>query len=467
MASCSSSVQPQHPRLPLLFNLNQLRPRLHELHERPEFKRLLVELRVHALHLLLHGRAVLPVVVVFLAEVEGALEQHGRLVAVAAQVGGCLRDGRRLGLDRLGGLDRLSHGSSGALARLLDARQVVVVRKLTARIRERRRHRPSDADADHIPVQPLGALRERDVVAVAGDDDDVGDGVQSKEVFDHVDGQANIRAVLGGRGGEHLREVNGARDELALVGGVDRQRPVGVGAADDDGAEAGGIVENGADIDGGVIQSAFHRRVVGEVAQLVTLEGWMHLRVPRDDDVVEVDIDGNAGVDWFRHGASLSALAWKHPCANLPYMTDATPTDPTAPAHAAPAPYSAAAPTPAPAKPKTLGTVAFVLALAVFVISLAVSVLNGMAAAPFADTRGGLSYSTDLSSSDPAEAAVGIASMAHILIGSLLGITALVLGIIAAASNRGRALGIVGAVLAFLAPGLSLAVFFGVLAASV
>jgi hypothetical protein len=148
-------------------------------------------------------------------------------------------------------------------------------------------------------------------------------------------------------------------------------------------------------------------------------------------------------------------------------MTDATPTDHTAPAHAAPAPYSAAAPTPAPAKPKTLGTVAFVLALAVFVISLAVSVLNGMAAAPFADTRGGLSYSTDLSSSDPAEVAVGIASMAHILIGSLLGITALVLGIIAAASNRGRALGIVGAVLAFLAPGLSLAVFFGVLAASV
>jgi hypothetical protein len=142
-------------------------------------------------------------------------------------------------------------------------------------------------------------------------------------------------------------------------------------------------------------------------------------------------------------------------------MTHAHPTQ-----TATPEPYAAAAPV--PAKSKALGMVAFFIALAVFIVSLIVSALNGVAAAPFTDTSGnGFNYNTDLSSSDPAEVAVGLATMAHILIGSLAGIAALVLGIIAAVSNRGRGFGIAAAIIAFLAPGLSLVTFFVVLALSV
>lgn len=150
------------------------------------------------------------------------------------------------------------------------------------------------------------------------------------------------------------------------------------------------------------------------------------------------------------------------PSANLPYMTDATLPQPETPA-----PYDPTAPTPHTAKSKTLGKVAFFLGLGVFVISLVVSALNGSAAAPFADTSNGISYNTNFTSSDPAEVAVGVATMAHVLIGTLAGILALVLGIVAAASNRGRGFGIAGAILAFLAPGLSIAVFLAVLASSV
>ncbi len=144
---------------------------------------------------------------------------------------------------------------------------------------------------------------------------------------------------------------------------------------------------------------------------------------------------------------------------NLPYMTD--------PAIVQPTPYDPTTPTPHPAKSKALGKVAFFLGLAVFVVSLVVSALNGVAAAPFADTSNGVNYSTNFASSDPAEVAVAVVTMAHILIGTLLGITALVLGIVAAVSNRGHGFGVAGAVLAFLAPGLSLGLFFGVLASSV
>lgn len=141
-------------------------------------------------------------------------------------------------------------------------------------------------------------------------------------------------------------------------------------------------------------------------------------------------------------------------------------TDATTPQPAAPEPYYAAAPR--PAKSKALGMIAFFLALGVFVVSIIVSALNGVAAAPFADTSGnGFNYNADFSSSDPAEVAVGLATMAHLLIGSLAGLAALVLGIIAAVSNRGRGFGVAAAIIAFLAPGLSLVTFLAVLASSV
>ena len=139
----------------------------------------------------------------------------------------------------------------------------------------------------------------------------------------------------------------------------------------------------------------------------------------------------------------------------------------TDPQPAIPTPYDPTAPAPRTAKSKTLGMIAFFAGLAVFIISLVVSALNGMAAAPFADTSNGLSYNTNFESSDAAEVAVSVAAMVHILVGTVVGIGVLALGIIAAVSNRGRGFGIAGAVLAFLTPGLSLVVFFAVLASSV
>jgi hypothetical protein len=143
-------------------------------------------------------------------------------------------------------------------------------------------------------------------------------------------------------------------------------------------------------------------------------------------------------------------------------------TDPSLSQTAAPepAPYNPLAPALQPKKPATLGKAAFFLGLAVFVVSLVVSALNGVGAAPFAITSNGLSYNTNLGSNDPQEVAVSLAVLAHVLIGTLAGITALVLGIIAIATNRGRAFGVIGAILAFLAPGLSLVLFFVVLASS-
>ena len=63
----SRLAQPQHPRLSVLLDLDELRARLDEVHEGAEVEGLLVELRIHALHLLLDGGTVLPVVVVFFA----------------------------------------------------------------------------------------------------------------------------------------------------------------------------------------------------------------------------------------------------------------------------------------------------------------------------------------------------------------------------------------------------------------
>lgn len=133
-------------------------------------------------------------------------------------------------------------------------------------------------------------------------------------------------------------------------------------------------------------------------------------------------------------------------------------TDPTISQTEPVAPYEAIAPL--PAKSPRLGTIALIVALGVFVLSMVTSVLVGIAAAPFANTDNGVSYYTNLGSSNPAEVAVSAASMAHVLIGSLLGTTALVLGIVATASGRGRKFGIAAMIIAFLAPGISVVTFF-------
>jgi hypothetical protein len=134
-------------------------------------------------------------------------------------------------------------------------RKRVVRVELVARRGERLRRRARDADAHDDATQPLAALRERDVVAVAGDDHDVGEVGEAEHVLDGVDGQADVGAVLRvRRRGEQLHEVDGARDQLRTVERVDRRRPVGVGAREHEGAEGCRVVDDRPDIDRGVLQ---------------------------------------------------------------------------------------------------------------------------------------------------------------------------------------------------------------------
>ena len=77
---------------------------------------------------------------------------------------------------------------------------------------------------DDEPAEALAALRERHVVAVAGDDHDVREVGQAEHVLDSVDREADVGAVLRvRRRGEQLHEVDGARDQLRAVEGVHRR----------------------------------------------------------------------------------------------------------------------------------------------------------------------------------------------------------------------------------------------------
>jgi len=156
-------------------------------------------------------------------------------------------------------------------------------------------------------AEALGALGEGDVVAVTGRDDDVRDVGQPEEIFDHVDREPDVGAIL------HLLccrkelgQVDGAFHELPLVARVDADRPVGVGAREHDRAEARREVENRADVDLGVLQARGDlvgrareaRRQAVDVVFAPRI-ATVNLVVARDDDVVEVDVDRDAAFAWF------------------------------------------------------------------------------------------------------------------------------------------------------------------------
>ena len=96
-----------------------------------------------------------------------------------------------------------------------------------------------------------------------------------------------------------------------------------------------------------------------------------------------------------------------------------------------------------------------------FLGSMLAAVLIGAATAPLADlgTPGGAEFTLDVNSPDAAERAVAIAGLLHIILGTVLGVAALVAGILAIASRRGRGHGVAAVIIALLAPGLSLAAF--------
>ena len=127
--------------------------------------------------------------------------------------------------------------------------------------------------------------------------------------------------------------------------------------------------------------------------------------------------------------------------------------------------YSMAAEAP-PQPSSRLGIVAMILGLGVFVLSLTSSLLMGVAAAPYAQSGpNGFSVNLMLDPSDPTETTLFLLAVTHMALGTAFGLWALVQGIVAIATRRGRAQGIVAVVAAFLAPGIS-AVVYAVVAIS-
>jgi hypothetical protein len=156
-------------------------------------------------------------------------------------------------------------------------------------------------------------------------------------------------------------------------------------------------------------------------------------------------------------------------------MTDAPlpPPQAVAPAPqpvAAPAvaayPYGAQAPT-ARRSPR-LGQVAAIIGIALFVASIAVSILMGIAAGPHVEVGpNGFNANFSANDPDPAVRALAFGGFAHIALGGLFGTWAIVQGIVAIATNRGRGLGVLAVILGVVTPVISLAVYFGVVVSSI
>ena len=146
-----------------------------------------------------------------------------------------------------------------------------------------------------------------------------------------------------------------------------------------------------------------------------------------------------------------------------PEATSATP--PSLAAAAAPGhPYGA----PATGRPSPrVGQVAAIIGIALFVVSIAVSILMGIAAGPHVHVGpNGFNANFSANDPDPAVRALAFGSFAHIALGGLFGTWAIVQGIVAIATNRGRGLGVLAVILGVVTPVISLAVYFGVLLSS-
>ena len=138
----------------------------------------------------------------------------------------------------------------------------------------------------------------------------------------------------------------------------------------------------------------------------------------------------------------------------------AAPT-PATPATEPEAPYRQIWDPAPPARTPRLGLVAMIAALAVFVVSLVLAGTLGAAAGPYSTRNGGgFSFQFNVGDPNPVINALAISMLLHVALGTGVGLWALIQGIVATATSRGRRFGIVAIVFAALAPGLSLIVFF-------
>lgn len=119
-----------------------------------------------------------------------------------------------------------------------------------------------------------------------------------------------------------------------------------------------------------------------------------------------------------------------------------------------------------PKRSGTLGTVALVLTLLAIIGYVVFSVLSGQATVDLAEMSGG-TVPDDPAQIDQAateKAAVAFGFMAAQTIPSLFGLAGFICGIVAAATRRGRALGVVAIVLAVLAPIIGFIVYGAIVA---
>jgi hypothetical protein len=114
-----------------------------------------------------------------------------------------------------------------------------------------------------------------------------------------------------------------------------------------------------------------------------------------------------------------------------------------------------------PQKSKTLGVVAFVAGLTVLVASPIVSVFVGLSLGHLVQPGAGFAqgFSAGANSRDPQSVIGGLLIFVQLLLGTGLGIWALVQGIVAVRLGRGRSWGVVAIVFAAVAPILSFVVY--------
>ncbi|MDH6180429.1 hypothetical protein M2152_000611 [Microbacteriaceae bacterium SG_E_30_P1] len=117
----------------------------------------------------------------------------------------------------------------------------------------------------------------------------------------------------------------------------------------------------------------------------------------------------------------------------------------------------------APPKKPGLGIAALILSIVVFVGSLVWSIANGIASWEI-EIPTGSSFEEIMQESMTSEMSMqdtlfGLSTMAHLGVGTLLGVGALVMGIIAISTKRGRVQGIVATIIAALAPLVSYLVY--------
>jgi hypothetical protein len=113
-----------------------------------------------------------------------------------------------------------------------------------------------------------------------------------------------------------------------------------------------------------------------------------------------------------------------------------------------------------PPKSRRLGVVALILALVVAAISMTVSLILGLASGPLAEAgASGFSFHLNTASSNPVEAQIALYFILNAVFGTLAGTWALIQGLVAAVTKRGRLWGVLAMFVAAGAPIVSFITF--------